>query len=169
MNTETVDQGDPLAALSQEAAGIEAGADAAASPNAAMQAPPVDTAQEWRDAAAMGCGLIVAVYPELKADWTKETYDNLGNALDKCAKRYGWDLAEILGHPLLGLAFATWPMATSLARVVKTRNEARAKKPAAPAAAAAASPVPVFESAASGAIKVGGVAEAPPGFSGVGG
>jgi hypothetical protein len=164
MQNETIDASDPLAALSQEAAGIEAGADPS-SPNPAMQALPVDTAQEWRDAAAMGCGLIVAVYPELKADWTKEVYDNLGNALDKCAQRYGWQLAEILGHPLLGLAFATWPMATSLSRVVKARNEAKAKKPAAAQAPAAASG---FAKAAPGTVKIDGVAETP-GFAGVGG
>ncbi len=165
MENETIDAGDPLAALSQEAAEIESGIDAAASPNPTMQAQPIDTAQEWRDAAAMGCGLIVAVYPELKADWTKETYDNLGNALDKCAQRYGWKLAEILGHPLLGLAFATWPMATSLSRVLKARAEKNGKKPGA-AAAPAAAVVADLKTAPAGTIKIDGVAEAP-GFPGV--
>lgn len=113
--------------------------------DAAGMAPMVDPTAEWIDAANMGCGLVIAVYPELKDDWTKDRLDALGVALSKCAERYGWTVAELLGHPLVGLAFATWPLGAALVRVTKAREaeKARTAKPATPAASTQAMPEPV--------------------------
>ena len=87
-----------------------------------------DAAQEWRDAAHMGCGIVIAMRPELKAEWTPEVLDKLGDALHKCGERYGWTVAGIFAHPLLALAFATFPMVTALVRVERARAEAKAAK-----------------------------------------
>lgn len=94
-------------------------------------ASPVDEAQEWRDAANMGCGLVIALRPELKAEWTPDKLDALGNALHKCAERYGWTVGGLFGHPLVGLAFAAWPLAVPMVRIERERakSEKRAAQP----------------------------------------
>src|SRR5574340_892448 len=102
-----------LDAIAAEAAAFEVAAAPMETP-AAPPAPVVDPAQEWRDAANMGCGLILAMRPELKAEWTQDKLDALGDALHKCAERYGWTVAGIFGHPLVGLAFAVFPLGASL-------------------------------------------------------
>lgn len=83
--------------------------------------PVIDPAQEWRDAAHMGCGLVTAMKPELKAEWTPDKLDALGDALNKCAERYGWTVGEVLGHPLLCLAFASWGLIAPLIRIERER------------------------------------------------
>jgi hypothetical protein len=115
---------DTLDAIVAEAAVLEqeTATDAAGTAPAPLAAP-VDPAQEWREAAHLGCGLVLSLYPELKPEWGADKLDNLGNALAKCAERYGWTVGELFGHPLVGLAFATWPLAVPLARIAKARAE----------------------------------------------
>lgn len=118
-----------LDAIAAEAAAFEVAAAPVETP-AAPPAPVVDPAQEWRDAANMGCGLILAMRPELKAEWTQDKLDALGDALHKCAERYGWTVAGIFGHPLVGLAFAVFPLGASLVRIERARAEKkRAEQP----------------------------------------
>jgi len=82
-----------------------------------------DTSGEWREAVRMGCGMVLAVKPELQADWTPGKMDALGDALDRCAVRYGWTVGELLGHPLLGLAFAAWGLAAPLVRIERAKSK----------------------------------------------
>ena len=120
---------DELDLIAAEAAQLEADTSPAMPGEETPEVGPVaDPAAEWRDATRMGCSLVVSVYPELKTDWTDERLDNLGNALAKCAERYGWTVAELFGHPLVGLAFATWPLAVPLVKVAKERAEAKKRE-----------------------------------------
>lgn len=135
---------DELDMIAAEAAALEADT-APAIPGefgqTAQAAPMADPAQEWRDAAAMGCGMVVAMYPELKADWNEQRMADLGNALHRCAERYGWTVGGLFGHPLVGLAVATWPLGVSLARVAKERAEAAKRERAKAGEVTAASAV----------------------------
>lgn len=142
---------DPLDAIVAEASALEQQT-AAAVPGADQEpaAPPVDPAQEWRDAVVQASGLVLAVHPELSQDWTPARLDALGNALAKCAEHYGWTLGALFGHPLVGLGFASWPLAVPLVKLAKQKAAQRPVKPgtAAPAAAAAnGAPESVFSRA----------------------
>lgn len=120
----------PLDAISAEALAAEDAANVSgdtALPGVPV-GPVIDPAQEWRDAAHMGCGIVVAMRPELAAEWTPAVLDRLGDALAKCGERYGWTVQGIFGHPLVGLAFATFPMVTALVRVERARAEEKARK-----------------------------------------
>lgn len=116
-NTQELDQ------IAAEAAAMEAENAAPTAQPGEPLPPPVDPAQEWRDAANMGCGLVIAMRPELKAEWTKDKLDALGDALNKCAERYGWTVGGMFGHPLVALAFAAFPLAASAVRVERERAE----------------------------------------------
>lgn len=85
--------------------------------------PIVDPVQEWRDAAHMGCGMVTAMIPELKSEWTPDKMDALGDALSKCADRYGWTVGEVLGHPLLALAVASWGLIAPMRRIEREKAE----------------------------------------------
>lgn len=121
--------------IAQEARAAEAEQVAADAP--AAQEPQVDPVTEWSDAVDMGCELVFVGLPELEAKWTADRRARLAAALAKCAERYGWTVDGILGHPLLHLAVAVWPMAASLIQVA--RAKAIEKRREAEAAAAAAS------------------------------
>lgn len=127
-----------LDVVAAEAAAFEATSAAPVAVPGEPSAPVVDPAQEWRDAAHMGCGLVMAMRPELKAEWTADKLDALGAALHKCAERYGWTVASFFGHPLVGMAFAVFPLAASLVRIERARAEkkqAEQPQPAQPGAA----------------------------------
>lgn len=116
------EQGDELSKIAAEGAALEM--EAAAQPGAQVEpVPVVDPAQEWRDAAHMGCGLVTSMRPDLKAEWTVDKLDALGDALHKCADRYGWTVGEILGHPLLALAFASWGLIAPIIRIEREKAQ----------------------------------------------
>jgi len=127
----------------EEAADLGA---AAADAQAAQGAPevetiPMDSEADWIQAVHDACELVFATMPELEAEWDKDRRVRLGAALSKCADRYGWTILGILGHPLVGLAFAIFPMMRSLVKVAKARAErmqAAAKEQAEKQAAAQA-------------------------------
>jgi hypothetical protein len=98
-------------------------------------APPVDPAQEWRDAVEQGSGLVLSVYPELQSEWTPTRLAALGNALAKCAEHYGWTVGGIFGHPLVGLGIAVFPLAVPLVKLGKAKA-AEKQRNAAPTDAA---------------------------------
>jgi hypothetical protein len=116
---------DELDQIAAEAAALDLDT-AAAMPGAPEPEAPVDPAQEWRDAAQQGGSLILAVHPELKPDWTPDRLDALGNALAKCAEHYGWTLGALFGHPLVGLAFAAWPLGVPLVKMSKEKAQRKA-------------------------------------------
>lgn len=122
-----------LDAIAAEAGAFEAGNVGTEGQPVAQPGPVVDPAEEWRQAAHMGCGLVIAMRPELSSKWTPEKLDNLGNALAQCAERYGWTVGALLGHPLVALAFAVFPLGASLVEVEKARKVKEAEKPQAAA------------------------------------
>lgn len=117
---------DELERLAAEAAVVEAD-DAANQPVMPGQepAPVIDPAQEWRDLARFGADLVLAPVPELRTEWSPERIDALGMALARCAEHYGWTTGGIIGHPLAGLAIATWPLAIPVVRMVKAQKAAK--------------------------------------------
>lgn len=121
---------DDLAAIADEAATVEAGAAAALIPDEA--APPVITASssaEWRQAVAFGCGIIIAMRPELSDEWTSARLDALGDALATCGAHYGWNIEKLLGNPLLALALAAFPLLVGLIKVEKARAAEKVLQP----------------------------------------
>jgi|SRR3990172_5083720 len=124
MNTESTAELDAIAA---EAGAFEAGNVGAEGQPVAQPAPVVDPSEEWRQAAHMGCGLVIAMRPELSSRWTHDKLDALGNALAQCAERYGWTVGGLLGHPLVALAFAAFPLGVALVDVEKERRSKEEK------------------------------------------
>lgn len=96
-------------------------------------APVIDPAQEWRDLARFGADLVLSPVPELAADWTPERIDAFGNALARCAEHYGWTTGGILGHPLAGLAVASWPLAVPVIRMTKEKKAKQGQRREMPA------------------------------------
>jgi len=86
----------------------------------------VSSAQEWRDAVQFGCGMVIAIRPELSEEWTTPRLDAFGDALAKCGAHYGWNIEKLLGHPLFALAISGFPLAMGLVRVEKARAEKKA-------------------------------------------
>lgn len=125
-------ENDELSKIAAEAEAMEAEqAQASGALSGEVLPPRPDPAQEWRDAAHMGCGLILAMRPELCQEWTPDKLDALGDALNKCAERYGWTVGGIFSHPLIGLGLAVFPLAASAVRVERERAEKKAKERAA--------------------------------------
>ena len=120
---------DGLDAIAREAERFDAlvGEDslesAAHEPVAATRAELVSSADEWRDAVGFGCGIVIEMRPELAVEWTGARLDKLADALAKCGAHYGWNIEKLLGHPLFGLAFATWPLAHGLIKVERARSK----------------------------------------------
>jgi hypothetical protein len=88
-----------------------------------VEAIPMDSEADWVQAVHDACELVFATMPELEAEWGPDRRERLGVALARCAERYGWTILGILGHPLVGLAFAMFPMLRSLVKVAKARAE----------------------------------------------
>lgn len=93
--------------------------------------PTASSAQEWRDAVQLGCGMVIAIRPELSEEWTEPRLNSFGDALAKCGAHYGWNIEKLLGHPVFALAISGFPLVMGLVRVEK----ARAEKKAAPVSA----------------------------------
>lgn len=138
-----IDDANELDQIAAEAAALEA--EQAQASGVALSgeplSPPVDPAKEWRDAARMGCGLILAMRPELGGEWTPDKLDALGDALHKCAERYGWTVGGMFTHPLIGLGLAVFPLAASAVRVERERAEKKARERAAQPVGDAVPPV----------------------------
>lgn len=96
-------------------------------------APVIDPAQDWIDLARIGADLVTAPIPELKQEWTPERIDAFGLALSRCADHYGRTIGGILGHPLAGLAIATFPLAMPVIRLQKARKEKQGNRREMPA------------------------------------
>lgn len=116
-------------------------------------------AQGWTKAVKMAGGVVCAALPPAGPVWTNERMENLGEALARCDEEYGWGgVGGALGHPLIGLAFAAFPLIFGTAQALKAAAkaapvdvEAREVKPApekadAMADAAGAHPVAGAES-----------------------
>lgn len=126
---------DGLDAIAREAARFDAeqgGAQDAPHDDAQAVRDAVSSAQEWRDAVQFGCGLVIAMRPELAEEWTGARLDSFGDALAKCGAHYGWNIEKLLGHPLFAVAITGFPLAMGLVRVEKARAEKKAADAAKP-------------------------------------
>lgn len=88
--------------------------------------PSSSSAQEWRDAVQFGCGMVIAMRPELSEEWTEQRLNSFGDALAKCGAHYGWNIEKLLGHPLFAVAISGFPLVMGLVRVEKARAEKKA-------------------------------------------
>lgn len=87
--------------------------------------PVVDPAQEWRDASQLLRDLLTK--PEYEAEgWTRERFDNLGDALAKGAERWGWSVGGIFGHPAVAIGVAAWPIGGAMVRAERKIAEREA-------------------------------------------
>lgn len=74
----------------------------------------------WTKAVKMAGGVVCAALPKAGPVWTNERMENLGEALARCDEEYGWGgVGGALGHPLIGLAFAAFPILIGTARAIK--------------------------------------------------
>lgn len=114
-----------LANLAAEAAQVEAGEVAASGVTAdgVEVAAPVDPAEEWKTATRMAAGMVLSLVPEIKPDWTDEKLDAFGEALGRCAQHYGWSVGEVVGHPLLALAIAGFPLAVPVWKLKQVKEQ----------------------------------------------
>jgi hypothetical protein len=68
--------------------------------------------------------IVASAFPALGAVWTKDRMDNIGAALARCDEHYGWGGAgKLIGHPLAGLAVASFPVAIGTVQWVKLEKE----------------------------------------------
>jgi hypothetical protein len=96
----------------------------------------------WTKAVAMAGDVICSMFPEASPVWNKERVSNLGAALARCDEHYDWGgVGGLLGNPLIGLAFAGFPVIAGTAKAIKAKREKdtldlelREVKPAAPGA-----------------------------------
>lgn len=100
----------------------------------------------WTKAVTMAGDVICSMFPEAGPVWSKERMGNLGAALARCDEHYDWGgVGGLLGNPLIGLAFAGFPLVAGTGKAIKAKRERdtlelemrevrQGAKPAAPAA-----------------------------------
>lgn len=134
---------DPAVAEALRAAELADRGEAAAGPAAAVpagEAPPIDEAAQWIEAAQQFGRTARELLPKaVREEWTEERLAEFGRALARCAVHYGWTVGGLVKHPLVGLAFAAFPLAWPIARPYVQPYIAQL----APAAPAASPPAPV--------------------------
>lgn len=84
----------------------------------------VSDVKEWRAAVRLGCGIVIAKNKGLEKEWTPEVLDDMAGALAVAGAHWGWNLQKIMGHPLIGLALAAWPMYEGAKRFAAEKAEA---------------------------------------------
>lgn len=119
---------DGLDAVAAEAARFDA---AGVAQEVAESAPPstqadssVSSIDEWEDAVGFGASIVFEGVPELKEKWPQKKLDKFAGALAKAGEHYGWNIQKLLGHPLLGLAVASWPLAQGVREVMREKSAA---------------------------------------------
>ncbi len=95
---------------------------------AADEQASIDAAHEalaagYREAMRHAAKMVTAMFAELKPVWADESMNNIGDALAHCDEHYGWGGAgKLLGHPLVHLAVASFPVAVGTAQYFKMRR-----------------------------------------------
>lgn len=78
----------------------------------------------WQQAMQDARDIVASAFPQLGAVWTKDRMDNIGAALARCDEHYGWGGAgKLIGHPLAGLAVASFPVALGTYQWIKLEKE----------------------------------------------
>lgn len=115
---------------------------------AAIDAAHAALAAGYRDAMNHAAKMVSAMFPELKPVWGEDSMGNIGEAPAHCDEHYGWGGAgKLLGHPLVHLAVASFPVAVGTAQYFRMR---RAEAEAAALAARRGAPATVGRAAAPG-------------------
>lgn len=121
MTPETIEN-PGLAALVAEATAQGLG-DQENAANPGAPSPVQSLEKDWIDAVKYGADLMIAMLPDLRADYTADKLENLGRALARCDEHYGWGgIAAIINHPAVALVFAAVPLAVPLIRIAKERK-----------------------------------------------
>ncbi|WP_186289121.1 hypothetical protein [Burkholderia gladioli] len=102
-----------------EAIAAKVARDATAEAEAAL----AELVSGWETAVSHGADILTSAFPALLPVWTKPRCDGLAAALARCDEHYGWGGAgALLGHPLLGLAVASAPLAIGTVQVIKVEK-----------------------------------------------
>lgn len=81
-------------------------------------------AEGWTKAVMMAGDVIVSMFPEAAPVWSRERMTNLGGALARCDEHYDWGgVGGLLGNPLIGLAFAGFPLVAGTGKAIKAKRE----------------------------------------------
>jgi hypothetical protein len=122
---------DSLGAIAGEEAqafdDIEQDAQQAAAKDAAREED--EAAAGWLQAVDAAADMITAPFPEAESVWTKTRKENLAMALARCDAIYGWGgVGGIFGHPLVGLAIASFPLAIGTVKAINAAKPPKRQK-----------------------------------------
>jgi hypothetical protein len=97
----------------------KAQADQSAQAHAEADARAEDATEGWLQAVDVAGEIIGATWPSARPVWNPPAKERLAAALARCDEAYGWGgVGAIMSHPLLGLAFAGFPLVLGTAKAV---------------------------------------------------
>jgi hypothetical protein len=78
-----------------------------------------DATEGWLQAVDVAGEIIGATWQSARPVWNPAAKERLAEALARCDEAYGWGgVGSIMSHPLLGLAFAAFPLVLGTAKAV---------------------------------------------------
>lgn len=78
-----------------------------------------DSTAGWLQAVDVAGEIIGATWQSARPVWNPAAKERLAEALARCDEAYGWGgVGTIMSHPLLGLAFAAFPLVLGTAKAV---------------------------------------------------
>jgi hypothetical protein len=110
-----------LSSIAAEEQAETSQAEAAQNADAAAQADEraEDAVEGWLQAVGTAGEIISATWPSARPVWNPGAQERLAAALARCDEAYGWGgVGSLMSHPLLGLAFAAFPLAVGTAKAV---------------------------------------------------
>jgi len=97
----------------------QAQAEAQAGEQAEAEQRAQDATEGWLQAVDVAGEIIGATWPSARPVWNPAAKERLAEALARCDEAYGWGgVGAIMSHPLLGLAFAGFPLVLGTAKAV---------------------------------------------------
>jgi len=98
---------------------VQLEADAQAGAQAEADARAEDATAGWLQAVDVAGEIISATWQSARPVWNPPAKERLASALAHCDEVYGWGgVGAIMSHPLLGLAFAAFPLVIGTAKAV---------------------------------------------------
>lgn len=98
---------------------VQLEAEQAAGQQAEAEARAEDATAGWLQAVDVAGEIISATWQSARPVWNPPAKERLASALAHCDEVYGWGgVGAIMSHPLLGLAFAAFPLVVGTAKAV---------------------------------------------------